>query len=120
MGVLKTYKRMQAKLYWEGMKKDIEKYVAACTICQQHKNSMLSFAGLLQPLSIPSSVWDDVTMDFIEGLPKSEGNDTILLVVDRLSKYAHFIALKHPFSAHSMVLVFIKEVIRLLEFPTLL
>ena len=64
------------------MKKGIEKYVAAYAICQQHKNSMLSPAGLLQPLSIPSLVWDDLTMDFIEGHPKSEGNDTILLLVD--------------------------------------
>ena len=98
------------------MKKDIEKYVAACAICQQHKNSTLSPPRLLQPLSIPSSIWDDLTMDFIEGLPKLEGNDTILVVVDRLSKCAHFIALKHPFS-HSVALVFTKEVIRLHGVP---
>lgn len=56
-------------------------------------------------------VWEDVTMDFIEGLPKSRGMDTILGVVDRLSKYAHFVSLKHPFSAKKVVTGFIKKIV---------
>ena len=56
-------------------------------------------------------------MDFIEGLPKFEGFETILVIVDRLSKYAHFIALKHPFSAQSIALIFTKEVVRLHGVP---
>ena len=83
--MLKTYKRMRADLYWESMKKDIENYVAMCAICQQHKYSTLSPAGLLRPLQVPSLVWEDLIMDFIDGLPKSKGFDTILVVVDRLS-----------------------------------
>ena len=91
--MLKTYKRMRADLYWECMKKYIDNHVAMCAICQQHKYLTLSIGGLLQPLQVPSLVWDDLTMDFIKGLPKSKGFNTILLVVDRLSKYTHFIAL---------------------------
>ena len=95
--MLKTYKRMRADLYWEIMKKDIENYVAMCAICQQHKYSTLSPAGLLQPLQVPSLVWEDLIMDFIDGLPKSKGFDTILVVL--IDLVTHFIALKHPFTA---------------------
>ena len=116
-GMLKTYKRMQANLYWEGIKKDIENYVAMRAIFQEHKCSTLSPARLLQPLQVPSLVWDDPIMDFIEGLPKSEGFNTILVVVGRLSKYTRFIALEHPFSAQSVALIFTKEVVRLHGVP---
>lgn len=74
-------------------------------------------AGLLQPLQIPSLVWDDLTIYFIEGLPKSEGFDMILAVVDRLSNYSHFIALKHPFSTLFVVLASTKEVVWLHGVP---
>lgn len=116
-GVLKTYKRVAAVFHWKGMKKDIEAYVQKCGVCQQNKYQALKPAGLLQPLPIPTQVWEDVTMDFLGGLPKSQRKDTILVVVDRLTKSAHFIPLSHPFSAKEVAEVFVDEIIRLHGFP---
>ena len=69
--------------------------------------------SLLQPLPIPSQAWTSVSIDFIEGLPKSERNDSILVVVDRLTKFAHFIGLTHPYTAQEMARVFLDQVVKL-------
>lgn len=116
-GFFRTYRRLAAVVYWEGMKKDIKDYVAGCDTCQRNKFDNLSPAGLLQPLPIPTQVWTDVSMDFIGGLPKSKGKDTILVVVDRLTKYAHFIPLSHPFTAPEVAALFLQEIVRLHGFP---
>lgn len=78
------------------MKKEIKEYVAACNICQRLKSGNCFPGGLLQPLPIPQQVWEDLSMDFIEGLPKSGDKDCILVVIDSFSKMGHFIQLSHP------------------------
>lgn len=115
--VLKTYQRLISDLFWVGMKQDVVDYVSRCAICQQNKNLNLSPAGLLQPIPLPELVWDEVTMDFIEGLPKLDGVDTIFVVVDRITKYAHFIPLRHPFMAPMVAAAFVKEIVRLHGIP---
>ena len=81
---------MEKEFFWDGLKSDIQKFVAECFICQQNKVETIKTLRLLQPLSIPSQCWDEISMDFIKGLPKSEGNNVIMVVVDRPTKYAHF------------------------------
>ncbi|KAJ7971127.1 Ty3/gypsy retrotransposon protein [Quillaja saponaria] len=104
---------MATNLFWKGMRKDIRAYVRACAICQQSKYETAAQASLLQPLPIPERVWTDSTIDFIEGLPKSEGKKVILVVVDRLSKYAHLLALAHPFTAISVAQAFMDTVFKI-------
>ncbi|RDX87759.1 hypothetical protein CR513_30729, partial [Mucuna pruriens] len=74
--------------------------------------------GLLQPLNVPEMIWEEVSIDFIIGLPKSKGYEGILVVVDRLSKYSHFIPLKYPYTARMVAEIFAKEIVRLHGIPT--
>nr|GEU52733.1 peroxidase 64 [Tanacetum cinerariifolium] len=99
------------------MKQEVRLFVKQCLICQHQKYQTLSPAGLLQPLPVPTRIWEDISMDFIVGLPPSGRFDTILVVVDRLSKYAHFICLSHPFTAKVVASVFCKEIVCLHCFP---
>nr|KAJ0202839.1 hypothetical protein LSAT_V11C500278610 [Lactuca sativa] len=112
-GVQKTYQRLAREVYWVGMKGGVARWVEECDTCQRHKYSTMSPSGLLQPLELPSTVWSELTMDFIDGLPRSEGNIVIFVVVDRLSKYAHFLPLKHPYTANTVANVFLREIVRL-------
>ena len=110
MGGLKTYLRLASEWFWEGMRRQVTPYVRECQVCQQTKASNQKPAGLLQNLPIPTQVWEHVTMDFIEGLPRSDAVDTILVVVDRLTKFGHFLTLRHLFTALAVADLFVKEV----------
>lgn len=82
-------------------------------VCQQNKVETINTPGLIQPLSIPSQHWEEVSMDFIMGLPKLEGKSVIMVVVDRLTKYAHFCALSYPFNASTVAIAFMEIVQKL-------
>ena len=112
-----TKKKLGSVLYWKGLNKDVRNYVRACVICQRNKPDLAAPAGLLQPLPIPNTIWEDISMDFIEGLPKSRGKDVILVVVDRLSKYAHFLALSHPFTAAMVAQLYFEHIFKLHGLP---
>lgn len=112
-----TVQRVKSLFFWKGMAKDIQSFIRACTTCQQCKYDTAASPGLLQPLPILERVWMDLSMDFIDGLPLSYGKSVILVVVDRLSKAAHFIALKHPYTAASVAQAFLDNVFKLHGMP---
>jgi len=119
-GVAVTYSRIKHLFAWTGLRNDVEQYVKACVVCQQAKPDRAKLLGLLQPLPVPAAVWQVVSLDFIEALPLSGGYNCILVVVDFFSKYAHFLGLKHPFTAATVAQKFLTEVYRLHGLPVAL
>ncbi|WVZ58041.1 hypothetical protein U9M48_008353 [Paspalum notatum var. saurae] len=117
-GAEKTLHRFRRDFHTPRARAIIQDMVRHCIVCQRNKTEHLHPAGLLMPLPVPTSVWSDFFMDFVEGLPKVGGKSVILTVVDRFSKYAHFIALRHPYSAETVAAVFFSEIVRLHGLPT--
>lgn len=117
-GFQKTYARTRRSFFWTGMKQDILTFVAECDVCQCHKGETVNTPGTLQPLPIPASIWTEVSMDFITGLPKSGNKSVIMVVVDRLSKYAHFCALPQPFTPTLVAQTFMDQIFKLHGMPT--
>ena len=100
-GTHKTHARIKREFFWNGMHSDVRTYIRECDVCQRNKSENIKPAGLLQPLPIPKQAWVDISMDFIDGLPISKGYSVIMVVIDRFSKYSHFIPLSHPYTAMS-------------------
>jgi hypothetical protein len=117
-GTQKTLHRLRAEFYIPSDRALVADCMRSCTTCQRNKTPAMSPAGLLQPLEVPSQVWAGISMDFIEGLPKVGGTSVILTVVDRFSKYAHFIPLGHSYTAASVACAFFDCIVRLHGFPT--
>lgn len=116
-GVQKTLHRLRASFYNAHDNRLVREFVKACSVCQRNKSEHLHPAGLLQPLDIPSSVWSDIAMDLVEGFPRVGGKSMVLIVVDRFSKYAHFIPLGHPYTASSVARAFFDQIVRLHGLP---
>lgn len=100
------------------MKEEVHQYVQSCQICQMTKPELIHTPGLLQPLPIPEEAWTSISMDFITGLPKSEGKEVIMVVVDRFTKYSHFIPLSHPYRAADVAQSFLDHVYKLYGLPS--
>ena len=103
--------------WWKGLREDVRRFVQSCSICQQVKYETKAPGGLLQPIPPPERMWEDLLLDFIVGLPVSQGYATILVVVDRLSKVAHFCPLPKKFTAMQVAEIFVKSICRLHGIP---
>jgi hypothetical protein len=116
-GVHRTLHRLRRDFHFPNMRHLVQDFVRVCPTCQQYKSEHLHPAGLLLPLPVPSVVWADIGLDFIEALPNVHGKTVILSVVDRFSKYCHFIPLSHPYTAESVAEAFFTDIVRLHGVP---
>lgn len=117
-GFEKTYDLIARDYYWRKMMLSCRKYVAGCEVCQKTKSSSLAPAGMLLPLTVPDRRWQSITMDFLTGIRTSvRGFDRILVVIDRLSKMAHFIPTVKKLNTMSCMDLLLEHVFRLHGVP---
>jgi hypothetical protein len=110
-GHTKTLELVSRQFWWPGMSKDVKHYVASCDQCQRNKSSTQSEAGLAQSIYVPTRRWESVTMDMVVGLTKThKGKDSILVFVDRLTKYAHLIPIRQTMKAKAFAHLFVKHI----------
>uniref|UniRef100_A0A453G2D1 Retrotransposon protein, putative, Ty3-gypsy subclass n=1 Tax=Aegilops tauschii subsp. strangulata TaxID=200361 RepID=A0A453G2D1_AEGTS len=117
-GNTKMYLDLKEHFWWTGVKKDIAEYVAICDVCQRVKAEHQKPAGLLQPTPIPEWKCDKLGMDFITGLPRTRvGYDSIWVVVDRLTKVAHFIPVKTTYTSAKLAKIYMTRIVCLHGVP---
>ncbi|KAL0540047.1 hypothetical protein IC582_024275 [Cucumis melo] len=117
-GSTKMYQDLKRVYWWRNMKREVAEFVSKCLVCQQVKAPRQKPAGLLQPLSIPEWKWENVSMDFITGLPRTlKGFTVIWVVVDRLTKSAHFVPGKSTYTASKWAQLYMSEIVRLHGVP---
>lgn len=112
-----TTKRISQLFVWPGMNKQIKFWVQSCQTCQQAKPERIKYPGLLKPLPVPHRPWQHISLDFVEGLPQSGQYNCLLIVVDRFSKYGHFIPLSHPYTASKVASLFVRHIYTLHSLP---
>jgi hypothetical protein len=114
----KMYLDLKTRYWWRGMKKETAQYVARCDTCQRTKAEHQRPAGLLQPLPVPKWKWEEIDMDFVIRLPRTQtGNDSIRVIIDRLTNVAHFIPVKTTFEGATLARIYFKEIVRLHGIP---
>src|SRR4051812_6756567 len=112
------YRDLRQRFWWTRMKRDIARYVAECDVCHRIKAEHQRPAGTLQPLPIPEWKWDKVSMDFMTGFPKTQkGNDGIFVVINRLSKVAHFFPIRESITTSQLEDLYVSRVVSLHGVP---
>jgi hypothetical protein len=117
-GSTKMYKDLKTRYWWYGMKRDVTEYVALCDTCQRVKAEYQRPTGLLQPLKILEWKWEEIGMDFIVGLLRTQaGYDSICVIVDHLTKVTHFISVKITYSGAKLTELYMPRIVCLHGVP---
>jgi hypothetical protein len=117
-GSTKMYRDLRERYWWNGMKREVAQFVERCLTCQRVKAEHQRPAGMLKPLIIPEWKWEHITMDFVTGLPKTvTGLDAVWVVVDRLTKSAHFLPIKMTYGMDRLAKEYVNEIVRLHGVP---
>ena len=117
-GSTKMYRDLKMSFWLSGMKRDVLEFVTKCLVCQRVKAEHQVPSGLLHPIRIPEWKWDRITMDFVVGLPLTgRRHDSVWVVVDRLTKSAHFLPVRTDYSLDKLAELYIKEIVRLHGIP---
>nr|CAH66033.1 H0515C11.9 [Oryza sativa] len=117
-GSTKMYQDLKEKFWWASMKREIAEYGAVCDVCQRVKAEHQKPTGLLKPLKIPEWKWEEIGMDFITGLPRTtSGHDSIWVIVDRLTKVAHFIPVRTTYSGIRLAELYMARIVCLHGVP---
>lgn len=116
-GYFRTSYRIRQQFYWAGMTQQIKKFVAECRTCQQIKVPLEKPLGLLHSLNVPTAIWEEISVDFITGLPPVRGHSGSIVVVDRFSKYCHLGSLPKAYSAKTVTIFFMENILRLHGIP---
>jgi hypothetical protein len=113
-GSTKKYQDLKQKCWWYGLKRDVATHVAMCDVCQRVKAEHQRPAGLLYPLKIPEWKWEEIGMDITTGLPRtSKGYDSIWVIVDGLTKVAHFIPVKTTYKVSQLIELYMARIMSL-------
>jgi hypothetical protein len=117
-GSPKMYKDLNERYWWYGMKRDVPAHVALCDVCQRVKAEHQRPASLLQLLKVPEWKWEEIDMDFIMGLTHTrDGYDSKWVIVDRLTKVAHFISVKTTYTGARLAELYISRIVCLHGVP---
>jgi hypothetical protein len=112
------YQDLRQNFWWTRMKREIARYVSKYDICQRVKVSHLKVASVLQSLPIPSWKWEDISMDFIVGLPNTfQRHDSIWVIVDRLIKTVHFLPMHTTYNAKKYAEIYLDQIVHLHGIP---
>ena len=117
-GGTKMYQDLRRQYYWSGMKRHVGDFVRLCLTCQQVKAEHQKPTRLLQPLEVDKWKWEHVTMDFVTYLPRTpQGHDAVWVIVDRLTKSPHFLAVRMTFTLERFCQLHIREIVQLHGVP---
>ena len=110
LSISNTYELLHRNHYWPNMQEFIKKYICNCNTCKCSKGSRFKKQGIFQPLLVPDQMWQDISIDFVTGIPAVKGANAICNIIDRFSKECHYITTDKKIDAKKLANLFVHHV----------